>query len=121
MEMPEMLKGDSPARLFQGAVGGAVVAIVIGFGFAGWTLGGTAKKMTDEASRTAVITALAPICVDKFQRASNATANLAELRKTASYEQGSYVEKGGWATLPGSDASNYAVAQACANMLSTVK
>ena len=83
MEMPEMLKGDAPARLFQGAVGGAVVAMVIGFGFAGWTLGGTAKKMVDEASRSAVITALAPICVDKFQRASNATANLAELKKTA--------------------------------------
>ena len=77
--------------------------------------------MAQKSASSAVVLALAPICVDKFQRASNATANLAELRKTASYEQGSYVEKGGWATLPGSDASNYAVAQACANMLSTLK
>ena len=121
MNMPEILQGDSPVRLFQGAVAGAALSMVIGFGWAGWTLGGTTAKMVDEASRSAVITALAPICVDKFKRASNATENLATLRKTASYEQGTYVEKGGWATLPGSDASNYAVAQACANMLTTLK
>ena len=28
---------------------------------------------------------------------------------------------GGWATLPGSDAANSSVAQACANMLSNLK
>jgi hypothetical protein len=121
MNMPEILQGDSPVRLFQGAVAGAALSMAIGFGWAGWTLGGTTAKMVDDAARTAVITALAPICVDKFQHASNATENLVELRKTASYQQGSYVEKGGWATLPGSDASNYAVAQACANMLTTLK
>jgi hypothetical protein len=121
MEMPEMFKGDSPARLFQGFIAGTAITIGLGFGLAGWTLGGTAAKMVDEKSRSAVISALAPICVDKFQRASNAVENLAALRKTASYEQGTYVEKGGWATLPGSDASNYAVAQACANMLSSLK
>jgi hypothetical protein len=121
MNMPEILQGDSPMRLFQGAVAGAALSMVIGFGWAGWTLGGTTAKMVDEASRTAVITALAPICVDKFKHASNATENLATLQKTASYEQGTFVEKGGWATLPGSDASNYAVAQACANMLTALK
>ena len=121
MNMPEILKGDSPVRLFQGLIAGAAISMAVGFGWAGWTLGGTATKMVDEASRSAVIAALAPICVDKFQRASNAVENLAMLQKTASYEQGTFVEKGGWATLPGSDASNYAVAQAGANMLSTLK
>jgi hypothetical protein len=121
MDMPEILRGDSPVRLFQGAVAGAALSMAIGFGWAGWTLGGTVAKMVEESGRTAVITALAPISVDKFQHASNATENLAELRKTASYQQGTFVEKGGWATLPGSDASNYAVAQACANMLTTLK
>jgi hypothetical protein len=121
MNLPEILQGDSPVRLFQGAVTGAALSMAIGFGWGGWTLGGTATKMADEAARSAMITALAPICVDKFQRATNATENLATLRKTASYEQGTYVEKGGWATLPGSDASNYSVAQACANMLTNLK
>jgi hypothetical protein len=121
MKTPEMLQGDSPVRLFQGAVGGAVATMVIGFAWAGWTLGGTATKMVDEATRTAVTAALAPVCVDKFQHTSNAADNLATLKKTASYEQGSYVEKGGWATMPGNTSSNYAVAQACANMLNVAK
>jgi len=35
--------------------------------------------------------------------------------------QGSFVEKGGWATTPGSDKTNSAVAQACATMLGNLK
>jgi hypothetical protein len=31
------------------------------------------------------------------------------------------IAKGGWATLPGSDAGNSAVAQACANLLTSLK
>jgi hypothetical protein len=34
---------------------------------------------------------------------------------------GSFVEKGGWTTLPGSDTANSAVAQACATMLGYLK
>jgi len=120
MDMPVTLQGDSPVRLFQGAIAGAIVTMVLGFGFADWTLGGTAAKRADEASRTAVTAALAPICVEKFQHTPKAVENLAELKKTASYEQGSFVEKGGWATLPGNDVSNYDVAQACANILSNL-
>src|ERR1043165_5900131 len=54
MDMPVMLQGDSPVRLFQGAIAGAALTMIIGFGWAGWTLGGTAAKMADESSRTAV-------------------------------------------------------------------
>jgi hypothetical protein len=121
MDMPEMLRGDSPVRLFQGALAGAVATMVIGFAWGGWMLGSTATKMVDEASRSAVMAALAPICVDKFQHASNAAENLALLKKTASYQQGSFVDKGGWATLPGGDASNYALSQACATALADAK
>jgi len=35
--------------------------------------------------------------------------------------QGSFVEKGGWATTPGGDKTNSAVAQACATMLGNLK
>ena len=45
MDMPEMLQGDSPVRLFQGALAGAVATMVIGFAWGGWTLGGTAAKL----------------------------------------------------------------------------
>ena len=121
MHMPEILHGESPVRLFQGTLAGAIATIVIGFAWGGWTLGGTASKMVDEASRTAVTAALVPICVDKFQHTSNAAENLALLKKTVSYEQGSFVEKGGWSTLPGGDPSHYTLSQACATALADAK
>jgi hypothetical protein len=120
MDMPVMLQGNSPTRLIQGAIAGAALAMLIGFGWAGWTTGGTTAKLVDDASRNAVTAALAPICVEKFQRTANAAQNLADLKKTASYEQSSFVEKGGWAASPGNE-SNYAVAQACATLLSNLK
>ncbi len=82
----------------------------------------TANKMAEKSAITGGIAALASICVDKFQHASGAAANLAELRKvSSSWEQRDFVEKGGWATLPGNDQANSAVAQACANMLDNLK
>jgi len=121
MQLPAILQGDSLKRLLQGMAAGAVVTMVIGFNWGGWVTGGTAKEMTQKSSTAAVVAALSPICVDKFQQSSEAVANMAELKKVSSYQQSSFIEKGGWATLPGSDSANSSVAQACANMLSSLK
>lgn len=121
MEMPAILRGDSLTRLLQGAAAGAVVTMIVGFNWGGWVTGGTAKEMVDKSTTGAVVSALSPICVDKFQRSAEVTVNMAELRKVSSYQQGSFIEKGGWATLPGSDNANSAVARACGEMLSSLK
>jgi hypothetical protein len=121
MEMPAILRGDSLTRLLQGAAAGAVVTMIVGFNWGGWVTGGSAKDMVDRSTTSAVVTALSPICVDKFQRSAEVTVNMAELRKVSSYQQGSFIEKGGWATLPGSDNANSAVARACGEMLSKLK
>ena len=121
MEMPAILRGDSLTRLLQGAAAGAVATLVIGFYWGGWVTGGSAKDMVQRSSTSAVVTALSPICVDKFQRSAEAATNMVELKKVSSYQQGSFIEKGGWATLPGSERADSAVAQACANMLSSLK
>jgi hypothetical protein len=121
MEMPAILRGDSLTRLLQGAAAGAVATLVIGFYWGGWVTGGTARDMTQRSTTAAVVAALSPICVDKFQRSADAGTNMAELKKISSYQQGSFVEKGGWATLPGSDRADSSVAQACANMLNNLK
>jgi hypothetical protein len=42
----------------------------------------------------AVVVALAPVCADKFQRAGEAMANLAALKKVDTWSQGEFVEKG---------------------------
>ena len=104
-----------------GAIIGAVATMIIGFSWLGWTLGGTAEKMAQQRAESAVVAALTPICVERFMKQSDATTKLAGLRKTDSWNQREFVEKGGWATIPGTSAPNSAVASACAAELTRTK
>jgi hypothetical protein len=120
MQMPAILQGESPTRLAQGAFAGFLATVLIGFGWGGWTLGSTAKESAVKSAAAAVVAVLAPICADKFRQAADAPANMAELKKTSSWQQDTYIEKGGWATFPGMSAPDRSVAQACANLLTTL-
>jgi hypothetical protein len=104
-----------------GIAAGAVALAVVGFGWGGWLTGGKAEAAALMRVNDAVVVALAPVCVDKFQRAGNSAANLAALRKVETWSQGDFVEKGGWATVPGTNSSERvsAVARACAVLLTT--
>jgi hypothetical protein len=114
-------RGESVTRLLQGVAAGAVATLVIGFGWGGWMLGGSAKELADSAASSAVVAAIAPICADQFQRSADAASNLTALKKTDSWQQAAYVEKGGWAVMPGSKAADSGVPQACAALLSNLK
>jgi len=90
----------------------------MGFGWGSWVTGGTAETLAKNSAATAVVAALPPICVEKFQQAADASANLAEMKKAAyAWDQSKFVEKGGWATMPGSTEPKSAVAKACAESL----
>jgi hypothetical protein len=122
MQVPSILRGESLTRLLQGIAIGAVASMVIGFSWGGWVTGGTAVKLADEQANTAVVTALTPICVEKFLQNSDAKANLAVLEKiSTNWEQGDYLEKGGWATPPGTTSPDYHLARACAEKLAQAK
>lgn len=121
MNMPVWLQGDSLTRLLQGAAIGAAATMIVGFNWGGWMLGGTARALADTSARSAVVAAIAPICVDQFQSNANAVTNLVDLKKTNSWQQASFVEKGGWAMMPGSKVVDSGVAQACAAMLSKLQ
>jgi len=122
MQVPSILRGESLARLLQGMAIGAVTSMVIGFSWGGWVTGGTAVKLADERANTAVVAALTPICVEKFLQNSDAKANLAVLQKiSTNWEQGDYLEKGGWATPPGTASPDYHLARACAEKLAQAK
>ena len=102
-----------------GIAGGAVLAAIVGFTWGGWVTGGRAEADAAQRANAAVVVALAPVCVERFQRAPEVAANLAALKKVDSWSQGDFVEKGGWATAPGSKASDQvsAVSRACASLL----
>ena len=100
-----------------GAVAGAAAISVIGFSSMGWTLGSTAERMAADRAESAVVSVLAPICVEKFQHQANSAAKLIEFKKAASWDQRALIEKGGWATTPGTEKTNSAVASACVDKL----
>jgi hypothetical protein len=94
----------------------------VGFSWGGWMTGGSAETLATNRAATAVVAALTPICVVKFRQAADASANLAEMKKTTySWDQSKFIEKGGWATMPGSAEPNSAVATACAETLGSEK
>ncbi len=112
------MNGESPKRLFQGLIVGAIGTIVIGFGWGGWHLGSTVEKQVASASETATVEALAPICADKFQRAATGNQGLVvELKAVSAWERNSHLMKTGWATFPGGAEPDDKVAEACATLL----
>lgn len=102
-----------------GVAGGAAALAIFGFSWGGWITGGKAESSALTRANDAVVVALAPVCVDKFQRAADAKVKLDELKKVDQWSQGDFVEKGGWAAVPGTNSSERvsAVAKACAVLL----
>ena len=113
MQLPSQTK---PA--LWGAAGGAVALAIVGFTWGGWMTTSTANKLADQRAESAVVATLTPICVDKFQQNGDATANLTALKNISSiWQQGNFVENGGWATRPGATSPDYKLARACAEKL----
>ena len=121
MQLYPILQGESLKRLIQGFGIGAFVTMFIGFVWGGWVTSGTAWKMAQRDAKDAMISALAPICVDKFQNQPDAEKNMSTLKMISLWQQASFIERGGWATMPGATASDMGVAQACAEMLGKLK
>ena len=105
---------------FWGFAGGAIAAAIVGFTWGGWVTGGRAEADATQRANAAVVVALAPVCVEKFQKNADVAANLVALKKADSWSQGDFVEKGGWATVTGSKSPQQVteVAKACATLLS---
>ena len=52
MQIPSILQGELLKRLLQGAAIGAVVTMVVGFGWGGWSLGSTADRWRKTGPRS---------------------------------------------------------------------
>ncbi len=100
-----------------GAIGGAIVLAIVGFAWGGWVLGGTAQNMAEELAQRAVVARLAPICVEQFNQDSEKDQKLKKLKEASSWERDDYVEKQGWATMPGEKDPDSKVAEKCAELL----
>ena len=90
---------------------GAVIAMIIGFAWGGWTTAATTKKMSDEA----VLASQAAICVAQFMKQPNHEEKLKELGDVSSYQRSDFIEKGGWDIMPGQEKADYGVSHSCAD------
>jgi hypothetical protein len=116
MQMPSILQGESLKRLLQGAVVGAAATIVVGFNWGGWSLGSTADKMATEQSKLAVVTALAPVCADKFRAQPDGAAKIVALSKAYPWKRAEEFPKE-IVTLPGETNPSSALVDACYALL----
>jgi hypothetical protein len=96
-----------------GLICGAVIVMIIGFAWGGWTTERTTQRMGEEA----VVAARAAICVAQFMKEPNHEEKLQELGKLISYQRGPFIEKGGWDKMPGEEKAGPMVARACADGL----
>ena len=72
MNIPKVPSYLKPA--LWGAAGGAILLAIVGFTWGGWVTGGGAEAKAEQRASSAVIAALAPICVVQFKSASDATS-----------------------------------------------
>ena len=96
-----------------GLIVGAVIAMIIGFAWGGWSTTKTTQTMSEEA----VLASQAAICVAQFMKEPNHKEKLKELRELDSWKRGEFIEKGGWDIMPGQEKAGYFVARACADGL----
>ena len=110
------MKLETAAKFKYGAWGlicGAVIAMIIGFTWGGWTTSRTSRTQTTEA----VLASQAAICVAQFMKQPDREAKLKELEAVSNWQRAEAIEKGGWDKMPGQAKADYAVARACADGL----
>ena len=117
MKSQTELKGDiAKAKLKYGGLGlvfGAVIAMIIGFSWGGWTT----SKTTERISGEAVLANQAAICVAQFMEEPKHGEKLKEFGKLGDWEKVDFIEKGGWARMPGGEKADRAACRACAGGL----
>jgi hypothetical protein len=113
MIMPQWFKPG-----IVGAFIGAIALAIVGFTQLGWVSADTAESMSIKSADAAVVKALIPVCVARAQMDPETGPLLQELGGvTSKYERRSFVEKAGWAKMPGDETSNRNLAEACAQAL----
>jgi len=98
-------------------VASVVLTMIVGFTWGGWVRGATALSMGKAMAEEAVVNRLAPICVVQVAQDPAKDEKLKIMSDLHAYERSSYVQKQGWASMPGEKEPDGKVAEACARLL----
>ena len=95
-----------------------VATVLVGFSWGGWMTRGKARDDAAGLASEAVTKRLAAICVVRFKADPQGPHKLRELNAAVgSYDRTEYVQRQGWATMPGEDQPDTRVAEECAKLL----
>ena len=107
----------SKTAIFWFAAASSVATMIVGFAWGGWELGGKVESARAQAVATARAELASAICVDRFGRAQDATAQMASLKAVDSWKRDTYLQDGGWVTIAGINAPVAGAAAICARQL----
>ena len=99
------------------AIGGAIIAMIIGFAWGGWVLGSNSLNMGRDMAQNAVIERLTPMCVMQFNQDPARDKKLKELQETDSWKREQYIKDQGWATMPFEKEPDSIVADRCSELI----
>ncbi|MEW9922337.1 hypothetical protein AB2B41_22285 [Marimonas sp. MJW-29] len=108
MNAPEWLKPG-----IYGAVFGAAFVGIVGFSWGGWVTSGTSNDRAMAMSRDEVVASMVPVCLDMARTDPERTRKLEMIRAASTYQRRDALIAAGWATVPGTDAPDRDIAQAC--------
>jgi hypothetical protein len=89
-----------------GLICGAVIAMIIGFAWGGWTTSSTSQTKSDAA----VLASQAAICVAQVVKDPSKLKEFEGIESSKRYE---FIEKGGWDKMPGQKEASNGVRNAC--------
>jgi hypothetical protein len=111
----------SKALVFWSCIASIAATLIVGFGWGGWVRGGTAQEMATKAATGARAELAAAVCIHQFVNGANATTQLASLKEADTWKRDSFIEEGGWVTLPGGEKPVAGAASLCAQQLMDAK
>lgn len=101
-----------------GLVAGAFFMPMIGFVALGWKFESKAQAMAEAAVTAEIRKVLVPVCVERFNADPDVATHRAAMDGMQYFHpRMTYVEEGGWATLPGQTRATSGVARACTEAL----
>jgi hypothetical protein len=103
--------------VFWSCMATIIGTMVIGFTWGGWVTGSTARAMAETTSETAVLARLGPICVAQFNGAPEKAERLKQMAEISAWQRSDYIQKQGWATMPGEPQPDRMVATECAKLI----
>lgn len=101
-----------------GAVAGAFFMSIFGFAALGWKLDSKAQIMAKDAANAELARVLIPACVAQFHADPDVETHKAALNDMQFFHPRMlYVEKGGWAIMPGQKNASRGIARGCTEAL----